>query len=49
MLGFPPFRQSSKSNSGCRTGFENDTHAESTSVIVRTPHPCNRSAQRLNV
>ena len=41
-LGFPPFRQSSKSNSGWRTGFENDTRAESTSVIVRTPQPCER-------
>ncbi len=39
-LGFPPSRQSSKSNSGWRTGFENDTRAESTNVIVRTPHPC---------
>lgn len=38
-LGFPPFRQSSNSKSGWRTGFENDTRAESTSVIVRTPQP----------
>ena len=38
-LGFPPCKQSSKSNSGWRTGFENDTRAESTNVIVRTPHP----------
>ena len=38
-LGLPPFKQSSKSNSGCRTGFENDTRAESTNVIVRTPQP----------
>lgn len=38
-FGFPPFKQSSKSNRGCRTGFENDTRAESTNVIFRTPHP----------
>ena len=38
-LGFPPLRQSSKSNSGWRTGFENETRAESTNVIVRTPQP----------
>lgn len=38
-LGFPPSRQSSNSNNGWRTGFENDTRAESTNVMVRTPHP----------
>ena len=41
-LGFPPFRQSSKSNSGWRTGLLNDTRAESTSEMVRTPHPWTR-------
>lgn len=40
-LGFPPFKQSSNSNNGWRTGFENDTRAESTSVIVRMPQPYN--------
>lgn len=39
-LGLPPCRQSSNSKSGWRTGFENDTRAESTKVIVRTPQPC---------
>lgn len=39
-LGLPPARQSSNSNKGCRTGFENDTFDESSSVILRTPHAC---------
>ena len=46
-LGFPPLRQSSNSKSGCRTGFENDTRAESTSVIVRTPQPYRRVSTSL--
>jgi len=39
-FGFPPFKQSSKSNKGCLTGFEYETLAESTNVMFRTPHPC---------
>lgn len=39
-LGFPPLRQSSNWKSGWRTGFEKDTRAESTKVIVRTPQAC---------
>lgn len=39
-LGFPPSRQSSNVKSGWRTGFENETRALSTRVIVRTPHAC---------
>src|SRR5689334_4802600 len=35
----PPSRQSLKSNSGCLTGFENDTDPLSTKVIFRTPQP----------
>ena len=38
-LGFPPSKQSSNSNKGWRTGLEKETLAESTKVIVRTPHP----------
>ena len=38
-LGFPPWRQSSKSKRGCRTGFENETREESRSVMFRTPQP----------
>ena len=45
-LGFPPSRQSSNSNSGCLTGFENETRAESTKVIVRTPQPFGYNVQR---
>lgn len=44
-LGLPPSRQSSNSNSGCRTGFEKETRPESTSVILRMPqpwHPCQK-------
>jgi hypothetical protein len=44
-LGFPPSRQSANWKSGCRTGFEKLTRAESTSVILRTPQPC-RARQR---
>lgn len=39
-FGFPPFKQSSKSKRGCRTGFEYETRAESTKVIFRIPQPC---------
>ena len=39
-LGLPPSRQSSNVKSGWRTGFENDTRALSTKVIVRTPQAC---------
>jgi hypothetical protein len=38
-LGFPPSRQSANWKSGCRTGFEKLTRAESTSVMLRTPQP----------
>jgi hypothetical protein len=39
-FGLPPSKQSSKSKSGCRTGFEYDTRAESTKVMFRMPQPC---------
>ena len=38
-LDLPPSRQSLNSNWGWRTGLENETRAESTNVIVRTPQP----------
>ena len=38
-FGFPPSKQSSKSNSGCRTGFEYETRDESTNVMFRMPQP----------
>lgn len=48
-FGFPPSKQSSNSNRGWRTGFENETFPESTSVIFRTPQACDyRSAVPLD-
>jgi hypothetical protein len=39
-FGLPPFKLSSNTNRGCRTGFEKETRAESTKVMFRTPHAC---------
>ena len=38
-FGLPPSSESANSNSGWRTGFENETVDESTNVILRTPQP----------
>mmetsp|Transcript_16105 Transcript_16105/g.43927 ORF Transcript_16105/g.43927 Transcript_16105/m.43927 type:complete len:232 (+) Transcript_16105:580-1275(+) len=38
-FGLPPSRQSSNSNSDCRTGLLKDTSPPSTNVIRLTPHP----------
>lgn len=48
-LGFPPSRQSSNSNNGWRTGFEKDTRAESTKVMVRTPQPFRHKLRKRRV